>query len=107
MECCAFLREAELLISVDTGQVHLAAAMGVPVISLSGSTSCGTWPYSPIAVTLAAASGCFNCSFVKSCPTNKTNRRLPEPGFIPACMLAITPDMVLDHAKEILAVGRP
>lgn len=45
-ECVSMLRRADLLVSVDTGQVHIAAALGTPVLSLAGSTLTGTCPYS-------------------------------------------------------------
>ncbi|MDR2077311.1 MAG: glycosyltransferase family 9 protein, partial [Desulfovibrio sp.] len=38
-ECAAGMRRSDLLVSVDTGQVHLAVALGVPVLSLAGSTT--------------------------------------------------------------------
>jgi len=102
IDCCAWLREADLLISVDTAQVHLAAAMGIPLISIGGPTSCGTWPYSASGVMLASSSGCFSCPFTDDCPTNHANGRRKKPGFIPPCMRAITPAMVFERACEML-----
>ena len=102
MDCCAWLREADLLISIDTGQVHLAAAMGIPVISLGGPTSSRTWPYSPSGVMLAASPGCFSCPFIDDCPTNKINGHRRKPGFIAPCMMAVKPDMVFAKACEVM-----
>jgi heptosyltransferase-2 len=107
MECCALLREADLLIAVDTGQIHLAAAMGVPVLALGGPTIRGTWPYSPSGAVLAASPGCFTCPFIADCPTNKTNNRPHGPDFIPPCMRAITPDMAFARARAMLDDRRP
>lgn len=36
-ECVSMLRRADLPVSVDTGQVHIAAALGTPVLSLAGA----------------------------------------------------------------------
>ena len=102
MECCALLREADLLISVDTGQVHLAAAMNIPVISLGGPSSLRTRPYSPSGVMLAASPGCFDCPFADDCRHQAGQRPKDSTDFIPPCMLAITPDMVFSHACEML-----
>ncbi len=38
LECCAIIREADLLLSVDSGPVHIAAAQGTPVLGLYGPT---------------------------------------------------------------------
>jgi ADP-heptose:LPS heptosyltransferase len=104
MECCAWLREADLLISIDTAQVHLAAAMGRPVISLGGPTSFRTRPYSPSGVTLADTPGCYSCYLADGCrPNLASGRRKRKPGFIPQCMRAQTPDMVFARAREILS----
>jgi len=101
-DCCAWLREADLLISIDTAQVHLATAMGIPVISLGGSTSSSTWPYSPSGVMLANSPGCFFCPFIDDCPDNLANGRRKKPDFIPPCMRTIMPDTVFAKACEML-----
>jgi ADP-heptose:LPS heptosyltransferase len=101
-DCCALLREADLLISVDTGQVHLMAAMGRPVISLGGPTSRVSWPYSPSGVMLAVTPGCFRCSYADDCPPKSASGRQEKSGFIPRCMRELTPDMVFTRACDIL-----
>jgi ADP-heptose:LPS heptosyltransferase len=103
MACCAWLREAELLISIDTAQVHLAAALGVPVISLGGPLSGYAWPYSPSGVMLTASPGCSgSCPFLSDCPTNIFNGQPKKPGFIAPCMRALKPDLVFERAQAML-----
>jgi ADP-heptose:LPS heptosyltransferase len=96
--CCAWLREADLLISLDTGQVHLAAALGVPVISLGGPNP-HTWPYSPSGVMLSATPGCGSgaCPFKPDCQAH-----LQKPGVVNPCMRALKPEMVFDRACAML-----
>jgi ADP-heptose:LPS heptosyltransferase len=105
MDCCAWLREADLLISIDTGQVHLAAALGRPVISLGGPTgSSRTRPYSPSGVMLTVTPGCFSCSGADDCPPKAAGgRQKKRTGFIPQCMRELTPEMVFARALEILS----
>jgi heptosyltransferase-2 len=44
----ALMREAALVISNDTGPGHLAAAVGVPLLSVLGPTEPGLWrPWGP------------------------------------------------------------
>jgi len=48
VEACAVLRQADLLLSVDSGPVHIAAASGTRVLGLYGPTDPGrTGPYGP------------------------------------------------------------
>jgi ADP-heptose:LPS heptosyltransferase len=42
-ETAALLKKASLVISVDTGIMHLAAAVGAPVVALHGPTSPARW----------------------------------------------------------------
>ena len=56
----AVLKNAAAVVSVNTGIVHLAAAVGAPVVSLNGPTSAIRWgPIGPRAVSVNAdAQGC-------------------------------------------------
>ncbi len=100
--CASLLRMADLLISVDTGQVHLAAALGVPVLSLSGSTTAGTYPYTLRGTALAASRGCFDCPFIADCPSNRKTGRSHAQGYVPPCMANLPATAVLDWADRLL-----
>lgn len=54
------LKNAAAVVSVNTGIVHLAAAVGAPVVSLNGPTSATRWgPLGPRAISVnAEAKGC-------------------------------------------------
>ena len=61
------LRDAALVVSVNTGVMHLAAIAGAPTIGLSGPTSNVRWgPVGPQAIGLQASGndcGCLNLGF--------------------------------------------
>ncbi len=84
-ELIALCRRARLCIGGDTGPVHLAAALGVPVVGLYGPTDpARTGPYSDRAIVLRS-----NIS-----RTTTSHHRDPEAG-----LLQIT-------AAEVIAAGR-
>ncbi|MBC7389778.1 MAG: glycosyltransferase family 9 protein [Opitutaceae bacterium] len=52
-ETCSLLKEASLLVSVNTGIMHLGAAMGTKLVALNGPTSVSRWgPVSDKAITV-------------------------------------------------------
>ena len=60
-DLAAIVREAELVISGDTGPAHLAAALGTPVVGLYGPTDIirnGPWAQQDFSVSRFAACGC-------------------------------------------------
>jgi heptosyltransferase I len=59
-ETAAILASAKLVVSVDTGLMHMAAAIGVPLVALHGPTSSKRWgPVSHRAVVVESAlEGC-------------------------------------------------
>jgi ADP-heptose:LPS heptosyltransferase len=93
---CAVLAEARLFVSVPTGPMHLASALGVPVVALYGPTDLAVdltrfCPYgspwkavvSPIACTCLSSHRCT----------------------APVCMAGITPTMVLDACPGVELCG--
>jgi lipopolysaccharide heptosyltransferase II len=60
----ALLRHALALVAGDTGVLHLATAVGTPVVGLYGPTieAFGFFPYAATAVTLQHHLGCRPCS---------------------------------------------
>lgn len=71
-ETGALLARAQLVISGDTGVMHMATAVGTPVVSLFGPTvrQFGFFPYTASAVVLERTLDCRPCSVMggPSCP---------------------------------------
>ena len=87
-ETCAILSHSRALVSGDSGPMHLASAMGTPVIALFGPTTCewGFYPAGPRDRILESPLPCRPCSLhgVSSCP------RQAE------CLAGIEPEKVLE-----------
>jgi ADP-heptose:LPS heptosyltransferase len=92
------LERLALLVSVDTGPAHIAAALGVPVVVLFGPTSPVRW--GPIGVQHRALSLALECS---PC-SNVGQERCPLPDRSHACMRDLSVDRVLEAALS--ALGR-
>jgi ADP-heptose:LPS heptosyltransferase len=92
-ETAATLAGARLVVSVDTGLMHMAAALGVPLVALHGPTSSGRWgPVSPKAVIVESAMpGCGYISLGWENP--------PVP---PACMDCISYETVRDACSALV-----
>jgi len=84
----ALTRKSSLTIAGDTGPLHLACALGKPVVAIFGPTD-------------PARNGPFGCEFrVLRHPESKrdhSRRSHPEAG-----LLTITPDAVIEAAAELL-----
>lgn len=92
-ELAALLKRAKFLVSNDSGPVHLACAIGTPVISLFGRNEQGLsierWgPVGKFDIALQKDAGC------KECPADNCTI-----GF--KCLYAITVEDVLDAARTI------
>lgn len=90
VEVVDLLAEAALLVTVNTGIMHLAAAIGCPLVALNGPTSVKRWgPCSTNSVAIQSprsCSPCLNLGFEYGCPENH-------------CMRAIGVDSVLDACR--------
>ncbi len=87
----SILRGADLIVGNDSGPVHISAAMGIPTVSIFGSTS-PEWTAprgsrSRIVTSRAECSPCFR----KECPEGDTH-----------CLQDIGTDDVFDAAMEIM-----
>jgi ADP-heptose:LPS heptosyltransferase len=91
----ALLARCRLLVTNDTGPMHLAQAVGAPVLALFGPASKphNVGPRGPADRVLAAPADCSPC-LGKDCPD-------------PVCMRSLTPERVADEAREMLAAGGP
>lgn len=87
-ELITLLRHTRLLIGGDTGPLHLAAAMGVPVVGLFGPTDpARNGPYRTRNVVLRHPASRNSLSHTGA----------PDPG-----LMQITPDQVLAAARQLL-----
>ena len=95
----AAIRGAACVISVDTGTMHLAAALGTPVVALFGpSLPERTAPYSRSTPVALLASGvdcqpCYGTPLQKSCGFNQ-------------CMYELTPSVVFSACRKLMTTPR-
>ena len=101
MECAALMCHADLLVSIDTGQVHIATAVGTPVLSLAGTTTVMTYPHTQKGLAIATSPGCFDCPF-KECLSSKQAGGKILSGYSPPCLEALSPDAVYRHCRLLL-----
>jgi len=93
-QLASVLKRAQLFISTDSGPMHLAVALGVPVITIFGRSQAGLGPkrWGPLGErsrVLHKTVGCTDC-FAHNC----------KKGF--ACLMATTVEDVLAAADSIL-----
>lgn len=90
-ETCALLQSAAVLVTGDSGPMHLAAGVRTPVIALFGPTTreWGFYPTAPHDIILESDLSCRPCTLhgEKKCRHDQ------------ACMKAITPNRVMDALK--------
>lgn len=87
-ELIALTRRARLFIGGDTGPMHLAAALGIPVVGIFGPTNpARNGPFGTSAIVLRRASSL----------TSHARHREPEKG-----LLEISPEEVIAAARKLL-----
>lgn len=92
----ALFRRARVVLSTDTGPMHLAVAVGTPVVALFGPTDPGyTGPQGEGHVVLRAGVNCSPC-FRRDCRTTQHEKH--------ACMVRLRPE---DVAEAVLKRARP
>lgn len=88
-ELIEIMRNAEVVITNDSGPMHIAAALGIPVIAIFGPTSPKrTGPYGNGHIVFQSDAACVPC-FKRSCRDIR-------------CMKEIKPDAVYQQAIEIV-----
>lgn len=87
----ALLSQCQLFIGNDSGAMHIAAAVGLPVVAVFGPTDpLGTAPVTPRCTIVQEKPYCSPC-FLRRCPTDHR------------CMAKVTPDMVEAAARPWLS----
>ena len=94
-ELAAVLTACRLLVSNDTGTLHLAAGLGVPVLGIFLATAqpWDTGPYRAGCCSLEPDLPCHPCAFGRDCPNEE------------ACRAVIRPETVHGIAARFLADG--
>ncbi|MHB8620690.1 MAG: glycosyltransferase family 9 protein [Chloroflexota bacterium] len=95
----AVLERCELLVSNDSGVVHMAAAVGTPVVAVFGPSNARAWgPYPPerhrVVRTSLPCSPCFYRGTSLGTPGGCATRD---------CLRLLTPEMVVEAAEDLLA----
>jgi len=96
----ALLARLDVLITGDTGPMHLAAAVGTPIVALFGPSD--PRRYGPLAAqqrVLRVQLYCSPCGQVRLPPERCR-------GHVPDCMDGITVEVVVQAARELLSVPR-
>jgi heptosyltransferase-2 len=92
-ELMALLSLSSLLVTNDSGPMHIGAALGVPLVAIFGPTDWRrTSPWSPLAKVVRVDIDCSPCRL-----------RVCDRGH--ECMLGVTPGMVVDAARQLLPGG--
>jgi heptosyltransferase-1 len=91
-ELIALTRRARLFVGGDTGPMHLAAALGIPVVAIFGPTNpARNGPFGTSSIVLRSPAS----------PTTHSRRAQPDPG-----LLEITADEVVVAARQLLRSAR-
>ena len=91
-EMIEWLRLCEVLVSNDTGPMHVAAALGKPVVALFGPTDPRrTGPYGQIRRALQFRAPCVPCMKSECYSKNRLE-----------CLHRITPETIVDRVAEVL-----
>lgn len=92
-DMASILQYAKLVVSVNTGIMHYAAAVGVPLVAIHGATSEVRWgPLSNNSVVVKSSPACQPCislGFESNCTK-------------PICMEQVTVNMVMDAVEKVL-----
>lgn len=91
LELAAFFDYCRLLITNDSGPMHIAAARNCPAVAIFGSSpTVGFTPWHPRHIVIKSPAPCHPC-YNHSCPRGDL-----------LCMKSIPPQLVLDRAASIL-----
>jgi heptosyltransferase-2 len=89
-ELMALIRRCNFLVTNDSGPMHIAAALGVPLVAIFGSTDHATTsPYTDKAAIVRKEVACAPCK-LRECPTDHR------------CMTAVSADNVVQAARSLM-----
>jgi N-acetylglucosaminyldiphosphoundecaprenol N-acetyl-beta-D-mannosaminyltransferase len=97
-ELAGVLESADLFIGADSGVMHIAAAVGVPVVAVFGPSNPNAWrPWTPNGKSIVVRSGveCSPCSYVGH------GIGLREGCAARTCMRLVTVDDVMGAVREV------
>lgn len=95
----AVLQRASLLVTGDTGPMHLAAALDVPQVAVFGPSDPRRWgPASDRALVVRAQLPCSPCNRIRQPPARCR-------GHVPDCLAAVSSDEVYAAAARLLGVS--
>ena len=87
----SLISQSKLFVTNDSGPMHIANALGVPVIAIFGPTDPGTTgPFQDPAVVIKKDTVCWPCSY-RDCP------------FDHRCMTAIAPEEIFAACQRFLS----
>jgi heptosyltransferase-2 len=98
-QLAAILKRCDLFIGADSGVMHLAAAVGTPLVAIFGPSNhraWGPWPRDGRHIILRADLPCSPCSYVDHSVGQREGCQAMT------CMRMITPQMVLAAAERLL-----
>ena len=100
LSVAAILGRCDLMITGDTGPMHLAAAVGTPIVAVFGPSDPRRYaPRGPLDRVVRVDLPCAPCNRIRLPPARCT-------GHIPNCLAFVTVDRVLAAAVEILDESR-
>jgi len=102
-ESAAVIDKARLVISNDTGMMHIAAALHKPIISIWGNTvpAFGMYPYFPEG--LEAKSEIIENKNLRCRPCSKLGyKKCPKEHF--SCMKDISPELIAEKARRFIVL---
>jgi len=92
-ELMAVLSLSAFLVTNDSGPMHIGAALGVPLVAIFGPTDWRrTSPWTSLAKVVRVEIDCSPCN-LRTCDRGHE------------CMLGVTPEMVVDAARQLLPGG--
>jgi ADP-heptose:LPS heptosyltransferase len=99
-EFCCLMKQVDLMVTCDSGPMHIAAAMRTPTVALFGPTNpLRTGPYGIGHRVLQQRMDCIPC-FKRSCPENRCLREIPAEKVFCTAEEVLKGREVLPYRKE-------
>ncbi len=100
LSVAAVLERCDLMITGDTGPMHLAAAVGTPIVAVFGPSDPRRYaPRGPLDRVIRVDLPCAPCNRIRLPPARCT-------GHIPDCLTSISSDRVVAAAFDVLEASR-